>query len=116
MERHARFLHWRYADSDALGVLRIHHRVVWHFGAVWRLLCDDCGVRGWHTHCWAMDCYGIEQVGGRGDESGESGLKGGAGGGGRSRRTRRREEVGNVLYGGVERAEWTKCIIRRRRE
>jgi hypothetical protein len=74
MERHPGLLHWHHTHLDALGLFRLHHRVIRHFGAVWRLLCYNCGVRRRDTYSGAVDCKGFECVGRGGDESGESGL------------------------------------------
>jgi hypothetical protein len=76
MERHARVRHWHHIDPHEVGILWLHNRVIRHTGAVWRLLCDDCGVRWWDTNCGAIYCTRVAGVEWGGKESGECGVKG----------------------------------------
>jgi hypothetical protein len=67
MERHARLHHRHRAHPPPMALLRLPDRNVWDTGAVWRLLCDHCGVYWECAGCGAVYCGGAGEVG-RGEE------------------------------------------------
>jgi hypothetical protein len=109
MERHTRVCHRHHTDPHEVGILRLHHRAIRHFGAVWRLLCDDCGVRGRDTDRGAVYCKRAASVEWRGEESRECSLKGKRG---RDRDVQQETKRSCIIqtHEGWALDEWRRCI------
>lgn len=58
VERHSRIRRRHIAHPHALGIHRLHRRVIRYPRFVWRLSRNYCGLREQYTHHWAIHCKG----------------------------------------------------------